>query len=427
MAASGSATLTLSNPSPIMPPGGSYDLSIEKYNSTAMIPSSSPTPTFTGLDFRQAKSYALTITDPFGNSTTGNIQVVADVPFDTLNSINIGAVEASTYSGSFADSRIADASAVHFMSMKLRDQYGNPVITEPGIKTVTARVAFNNNTDKNQLLSIGGVIGDAIQFPGNAFPGLTYLSGTVGAYGNTTGDYTLNISSYAPTKAGYAFTNPNDISLQKLSYEVTPAAGISWVGETDGQIDKKDKIGTNNLRFSPTLYVGNVTNSDSWSIIQGYNTNFSATLLNTNTVPLTTPKVAHILDIDSNVLISYQNPLISAGGTEICSGYMKTVSTGMGSYTLSGALADPLCRRPDSSNILMSPLVPVAPSSTMDFSWKPTIILASPANSTVKYASEISYMNGSVEVKYPSYNRSNNSALSATGAVISPASGTTGS
>lgn len=206
---------------------------------------------------------------------------------------------------------------------------------------------------------------------------------------------------------------------------MTPATGISGVGETGGQIEKKDKIGTSNLLFSPALYIGSVTNSDNWSIIQGYNTNFIATLLNTTTVSLITPKVAHILNIDSNLLLSYQNPLINTGGTEICNGYMKTVSTGMGSYTLSGGLSSNLCNRPDlSSNILMTP---ATLSSTMDFSWKPTIILASPANSTVTYASEISYMNGTTNVTYPSYGRSNNSALSATGAVIAPAFGITGS
>ncbi len=36
------------------------------------------------------------------------------------------------------------------MTLKLRDQYGNPVINEPGIKTVHVRVAFNNNVDKDQ-------------------------------------------------------------------------------------------------------------------------------------------------------------------------------------------------------------------------------------------------------------------------------------
>lgn len=68
-------------------------------------------------------------------------------------------------------------------------------------------------------------MGDAIQFPGTTFSSLTYLSGSVGTDDNTTGNYSLNISSYAPTKAGYSFTTPNNISLQKLTYEVSANGG----------------------------------------------------------------------------------------------------------------------------------------------------------------------------------------------------------
>lgn len=153
--------------------------------------------------------------------------MVANTPSDTLSSQPISAsATAATYTGSFADLRVGDAAQVHSLNAKIRDQYGNPVITVPGIKTVSVRVAFNNNVDKNQLLSIGGILGDAIQFPGNTFGELTYVGGTIGTDGNaTTGNYALNISSYAPTKAGYAFTNPNNISLQKFTYEVVANGG----------------------------------------------------------------------------------------------------------------------------------------------------------------------------------------------------------
>jgi len=296
------------------------------------------------------------------------------------------------------------------MDVKLRDQYGNPIINEPGIKTVNVRVAFNNNTDKNQLLSIGGIIGDAIQFPSTTFSALSFLSGSVGLDNNTSGNYSLNISSYAPTKTGYSFTNQNDISLQKLSYEVIADMGNTGVGEII-ETDIKNKIGTNNLKFSPAFYVGSVNNVDNWNIIQGYDSNFTASLLTGTTVALTNPQVRHILDIDTNTLMSYQNPIVIGGGTEVCNGYRKTVTTFNGSYTSTS----PSCSRPDSSNILMNS-VPFA--SNMTFSWKPTIIYAAPANSIVKYASEISYTNGSANVAYPSYNRSNSSALTANGTVM---------
>ncbi len=82
------------------------------------------------------------------------------------------------------------------------------------------------------------------------------------------------------------------------------------------------------------------------------------------------------------------------------------------------------CNRPDSSNLLMTS-TPFA--SNMTFSWKPTIIYAAPANSIIKYTSEISYTNGSANIVYPSYNRTNNSASTALGAVMTLSATDTGS
>lgn len=226
--ASGSKVFTITDPSPVIPTGGNYTFVVENWDTTATTSIvSTAAPSFTH-DFRKAKLYHLKITDPFGNSSEGNVQVVADVPSDTLNAAKmIGGAIPSAYTSTFADSKVADATDVHSMNLKLRDQYGNPVITVPGIKTVNVSVAFNNNVDKNQSLS-AGVIGDAIQFPGNTiFSGLSFLSGSVGTGNNTTGDYSLDISSYAPTKAGYAFTNTDNISLQKLTYRVTAETGNS--------------------------------------------------------------------------------------------------------------------------------------------------------------------------------------------------------
>ncbi len=170
------------------------------------------------------------------------------------------------------------------------------------------------------------------------------------------------------------------------------------------------------MNFSPALYIGNVTNTDNWAIRQGYSTTFNATLLTGTTVPLTTPKVAHIFDIDANVLISYQNPSNITGGTKNCDGYMKTITTFNGLYTPS----DTACSRPDSSNILMTP---TTLGSTMGFSWKPTIIYAAPLNNVVRYTSEISYNNNGNLVKYPSFARSTASTTLADGTAVVATSG----
>lgn len=406
--ASGSKMFTLNDPSPTVPASGNYEFKITNWDSTTTTLTGASSPNFTH-DFRQAKLYYLKITDPFGNSSEGNVQVVADVPSETLDNshkIALGATE-TTYTGTFATSKVADGTQVHSLSLKLRDQYGNVVKNESttdtpavAIKTVTVSVAFNNTVSKDQV-NIGG---NAIKYPLGTI-GLA-LGGTDSGTGSEdSGNYKLDIVSYAPTSSGYSFTTPgNNISLHKLTYEVT------GVGGTSGQIEKKDKFGTNNLKFSPALYIGSVTNNDNWAIRQGYDSTFTATLLTGTTVPLGTPKVQHILGIydtsgsyAESTLMSYQNPKVTPGsGTELCNGYMKTITTfNDPKYMTGGSVND--CYRPDSSNILLS-----NPSSSMSFSWKPTIIYAAPTNSTVKYSSEISYTTGSVSVKYPSYSRTNN-------------------
>ncbi len=73
--------------------------------------------------------------------------------------------------------------------------------------------------------------------------------------------------------------------------------------------------------------MGSVSNADNWNIIQGYDSNFTASLLTGTTVALTSPQVRHTLDIDVNALMTYQNPIIISGGTGVCNGYKKTIST----------------------------------------------------------------------------------------------------
>lgn len=228
-AASGSKVFTLTDPSPVTSGLDLYKFEVDDWDDDATWYKSvynAINPNFTH-DFRKAKDtyYHLRITDSFGNSSEGTVKVVADVPSDILSATNIGGT-ASTYISTFADSRVADAVQAHSLSMNLRDTYGNPVKNESGIKTVNVRIAFNNNVDRNQSLSADGVLGDAIQFPDTEFANLIGMAPTAsGTASNTTGAYLVDILSYAPTKAGYAFANNDNISLQKLSYEVIDDKG----------------------------------------------------------------------------------------------------------------------------------------------------------------------------------------------------------
>ena len=113
-------------------------------------------------------------------------------------------------------------------------------------------------------------------------------------------------------------------------------------------------VTTGSLMFSPALSIGTVDNSDGWTLRQGYPTNFTANLVSLGATALfNTVRVAHILDIDSNILMSYQAPSVTTSfGTEICDGYMKTVSIFNGNYYTSLPSG---CSRYPSSNILIEP------------------------------------------------------------------------
>lgn len=106
--------------------------------------------------------------------------------------------------------------------------------------------------------------------------------------------------------------------------------------------------------------------------------------------------------------MSYQNPKVISGGTETCNGYMKTITTFNGEYISTNPKCDKSIS--NSSNLLLG-----NPGSTMAFSWKPTIIYAAPSNSSVSYKSEVVYKNSGVDIKYPSYSRSNSAAMLADG------------
>jgi hypothetical protein len=169
--ASGSKAFTLASTdeSPVVSGVGLYEFKISDWNNDATqygTTTGSVSPSFTH-DFRQAKSYSLKITDPFGNSSEGTVQVVADVPADTIILPIDGFIaggSATTYTSTFADSKVADAVQKHSLMIALRDQYGNVVKNEStndtaeAIKTVNVRVAFNNNVDINQidLLALNG-------------------------------------------------------------------------------------------------------------------------------------------------------------------------------------------------------------------------------------------------------------------------------
>lgn len=379
----------------------------------------------------------MTVTDPSGNSTSGQVQVVSNIPSETLDAATIGGLSPdgtpipTQYASSFAStSKVADGIQAHTLSVKLRDKYGNAVGTVPGIRNLAVNLSFSNNVDKNQLpiLSpLGGGnldIGDAISMPTHNFPGLTAM--TSGTCSDSTGNCSANITSLAPTKAGYDYTSTNnDISISSMTYAVTPQNGYTGIGEI-GSTPIANKVGTNYLKFTPVMSVTTngvkINNSTSWQIAADMLSQFAVngTIDNPNNVTISSPKVANVLDLNTyNTKLSFQKPQNEAGGTLVCKAYNETVTTGIASYNKSGTTPS-LCNRETPYASSTNVFTPTIGGSAFDlgFDWTPTLISSSPSSNAIKYVSEIQYSVGANSIAYPSFSKDTSSSAGAEGASV---------
>ena len=220
-AADNNKTFTIKGDPVAVPNGSSYDITLDRWDAgdTTLLPTSQ---SFV-YDFRKAKTYSVTIKDPFGNSAAGTITVVAAAPSTTLNASNIGGGATATQSGStFGGVKVADASEKHSLWLNLRDTYGNPVINESGIKKVSVGIDFNNTVQFDQTSTSLGIPGDAIVYDGDFGSLLAEFGINADVASNSTGKYALNMASYAPTREGYSFAKiGNNIALTSLAYQIT--------------------------------------------------------------------------------------------------------------------------------------------------------------------------------------------------------------
>lgn len=392
-----------------------YDIRVENWNSTA--DSAYNTKTF-NHDFRAAKPfktdwlYNLSITDPSGNKSVWTIKVVANVPSESLsaNKLNSSS-KVNEYPNSLSSSGVADWKFKHNVKMLLFDTYWNPVINEPWIKNVTVSLWFNNTVDNNQIENLNVPLG-AVSFTWNISTLNWYSTVTESDLleNSLSSIYSIDITSLAPTKIGYSYTtDDNDLTVSKFSYKVDKVWTISWVWETSWEQNKTLKynyLWNTKFSFTPAVKVASVTTNPAWwNILRDIKTNFDTTIAvdNPSSVNINNIKVSHVLDIDTNLLMSFQD-IVWAWSICNWANYPNSNNTNY-VYKINPS-ATPEC---DKSTTSSSNIYFVNTNSNINsnyvskFEATPKIVMAWYTDFWIKYFSEIKYKNWISEIAYPSY------------------------
>ena len=380
-------------------------IEVQNRNSTAT--TNYITNTFTH-DFRKAKSYQFIVTDSSWNiSNPSNISVVAWTPSVTLNPNNIWVTEASTFTSTLNDEKIADNTETHNINFKLRDTYWNVIKNETGIKNVTVEIWFDNNVDTDQINNLD--LWNAISYSNNPFSLVNWLVLNSGSWYNVSWNYNIDIKSKAPTKAWYTFTsNNNDIKVSNLKVIVTALNWNTWVWEnTPAWANFTQKYNTN-FKFTPVIKVDSLTNNTNNIFIRDIETEFSWNIV-LNKSPwsdnITNLDIQHKLDIMSwstfmNHRISFQD-IEKTNNTQKCIWYVKPNSNNT-DYTYEYTNSDCNLSIGNKSNIIKYYSWPIGDNFLDWFKATPKIVLAALSKFDVKYSSNINYNLWNDNIKYPS-------------------------
>lgn len=251
------------------------------------------------------RDYNIKAEDIYWNTATWTIKIVANIPL--LNSINL--------SWSLWIEKIADWKDEHTIDIKLRDTYWNPVIPVSWIKNVSLTVWFENNVDKIQNGSEYD-LWDAINFSSTDFPLLFWwIWETEDTASKTDWNYKVDFTSIAPTKAWYIYSSSsNDIKVNKLDINISALNWNLWVWEWN-YTNLHNTYYSNNFKFTPTVKINWINNSDNWLITRDNETNFtiSWTIQKTSwSSDLIDLKITNIYDIMSwsvykNYYMNFQN------------------------------------------------------------------------------------------------------------------------
>lgn len=312
-----------------------YKLTIEDWKTTPdgnvnawwVLDSTWTTGSFSTIDIRYANSsswevsYGYKLQDPFGNTSSGVLSVVANIPSDTLDVNNIWSSYPSdvhswsVFTLSWSNLR-ANALDGYEFSPNFHDKYGNPIVSVDQIKHVFYSVQIDNNVSPNQskISSAGGLIssqpslGDAIIFdwtmvgeiPVTNFSKLTDQKDTgTGVYiskfkKTSSTAKKLIIKSYIPTNSEAPLWFGNWLSFS-WSYDIQ---SLTW-----GVSNASGSIAQTGLGFSPGWKVGNVqlisTNTDAkfWLNLP---VTTSTSWDKENNFSFTNPKTLHLYGTDSD-------------------------------------------------------------------------------------------------------------------------------
>lgn len=216
-----------------------------------------------GCAFTQAGSYTLSWTAEDANGNIRVDQVVEKFIYIAakIPAFGDGGSQIIISTGTV----IADGSDKHSVTVKLRDAYGNPIIslrnasgwnseTDPDItQDVAMKFNFKNTSALDQLANEG----DAIRLKAAEF-GLDatgddsgsdkiITTGWLAETANGDGEYYLEIYSYAPTSNAYSPISGDDfdINLESIEYRVTAAV--------DSNSGEQDINESGEFHFAPAL------------------------------------------------------------------------------------------------------------------------------------------------------------------------------
>lgn len=330
-------------------------------------------------------NYNYTTTDSFWNSNSWEFQIVAWVPGYNTSIININ------------DWVLADWDEKANIILQLIDIYNNPVVNIPWIKEVLLNIEFNNNVDKDQIVNNDSW--DAINFISNDFPNLTYqnLSDTSS---NTIWDYFISITSLAPTKEAYTYTNNNnDINIKSLSYNINSLWWDYWIWETDDYINLVTE--SNKLIFTPVVKVEDI-NINPEILFRDFDAQFTSNINIDNPINKIVKNIetGHLLDIWWNDVMSFRN--ITSSWNIVCTWYNM-----LDWYIITDSKCNKINQN-KSSNILFKNSWIVSNNYNDIFKATPKVVLIPIENFDSNYLSEITYDIWWEIVKYPSFIKSLN-------------------
>lgn len=389
------------------------EIKVENWDSVAM--TTYNTSTFTH-DFRKAKDYIIIAKDVNWNISNWVIKVVAWVPSLTLEDWWIWVTASpSEFTPDIIPLKEANWIDEYEIRFKLRDKYWNPILNVEWIKDVKVEIWFDNNVDVDQVAN--DWILNAITYSNNQFSLISWNISNFWTWYSSNWDYSIDISSLAPTKEWYNYTTiNNDISISSLKIIIDPIDSNTWVWEWIFEIF--NPYINKNLRFTPSVYVNNITNLNDWNIIRDVETSFTWEINIDLPNNVSDIKITHLLDtlnlwIEQNLSMSFQELDENIWWKYIW--YWNNVpnDTNTDSNYECDSLWCSFWIPPFSSNLISNYPWPYNTTETYYDSFNTILKLVLPwlLDYDIRYSSIVEFKNNWTQVKFPSYTYSTNDTI----------------